>query len=283
MFTGIVEAQGNVVLLQRRGGGARLVVEAAEVCSDLKIGDSVSVNGACVTVVELDESRFACDLVPETVARTNLGILQQDEKVNLERPVRAVDRLGGHIVQGHIDAVGVVRSRRKVGAQEMVEITVPFELTRYLAPQGSVSLDGVSLTVVTVDRDRFKVALIPHTVATTTLGEKVQGAPVNVEVDVLSKYVERHMAARSARPTLAGLFEEAPPAREPEPQRPFPPKPAAAPPPRPSKPAAAKKPATVARSSSARAKPAAKKKAPHGTTRRTAAKRAAPKPAKRRR
>ncbi|MCA1830092.1 MAG: riboflavin synthase [Actinomycetota bacterium] len=275
MFTGIVEAQGVVVMLQRRGGGARLVVEAADITPDLKVGDSVSVNGACVTVVERDERRFACDLVPETVARTNLGILQQDEKVNLERPVRATDRLGGHIVQGHVDAVGMVRSRRKVGAQEMVEITVPFELTRYLAPQGSVSLDGVSLTVVAVDRDRFRVALIPHTVAMTTLGDKVQGAPVNVEVDILSKYVERHMSARSARPTLGSLFEDIPPAREPEPA------PRVVAPPRPTPKPAEKRPAPK--------RPAAKtpvkalKKKPHAAAKRPSPRRAVPKRAKRRR
>ncbi|MGZ4141675.1 MAG: riboflavin synthase [Actinomycetota bacterium] len=208
MFTGIVEYQGNVVRLMRRGGGARLEVRAPEIVSELSIGDSVAVNGACVTVTERNTEAFACDLVPETVARTNLGILEVGEDVNLERPVRATDRLGGHIVQGHVDAVGLVRSRRRVGAQEVLEVTVPFELTRYLAPQGSVSLDGVSLTVVAVDSDRFRVALIPHTVATTTLGRKSQGASVNVEVDVISKYVERHMAARAARPAFTILDEQ---------------------------------------------------------------------------
>jgi riboflavin synthase len=225
MFTGIVEFQGTVVRLMRRGGGARLEVRSPMIVGELQIGDSVAVNGACVTVTERNTEAFACDLVPETVARTNLGILEVGEEVNLERPVRATDRLGGHIVQGHVDAVGLVRSRRRVGAQEVLEITVPFELTRYLAPQGSVSLDGVSLTVVAVDRDRFRVALIPHTVATTTLGRKGQGASVNVEVDVISKYVERHMAARAARPTFT-LVEEQPKERQLE-VRPPAPKPTA--------------------------------------------------------
>jgi riboflavin synthase len=208
MFTGIIERQGTVLRLMRRGGGARLEVSAPEIVPELQIGDSVAVNGACVTVTERNTEAFACDLVPETVARTNLGILDVGEEVNLERPMRATDRLGGHIVQGHVDAVGLVRSRRRVGAQEVLEVTVPFELTRYLAPQGSVSLDGVSLTVVAVDRDRFRVALIPHTVATTTLGKKGQGASVNVEVDVISKYVERHMAARAARPAFSVMEEQ---------------------------------------------------------------------------
>lgn len=208
MFTGIVETMGTVVAVQRRGGGAYLQVRCPQIARELQIGESVAVNGACVTVTETDGTAFAADLVPETVARTNLGILVADEVVNIERAVRAADRMGGHIVQGHVDAVGVVRTRRKVGAQEILEITIPFELSKYLAPQGSVTLDGVSLTVVSVDRDRFKVALIPHTVSATTLGRKVQQAPVNVEVDVLSKYVERHLAVRKQRASLGAFFDE---------------------------------------------------------------------------
>jgi riboflavin synthase len=279
MFTGIVEFQGSVVRLMRRGGGARLEVRAPEIVPELQIGDSVAVNGACVTVTERNTEAFACDLVPETVARTNLGILEVGEEVNIERPLRATDRLGGHIVQGHVDAVGLVRSRRRVGAQEVLEVTVPFELTRYLAPQGSVSLDGVSLTVVAVDRDRFRVALIPHTVAVTTLGRKGQGASVNVEVDVISKYVERHMAARAPRPAFT-IFEEQPKER-PELPRPQLPKPALA------RPTAHTPPVSPARSKSrpapkiAAKKPVAKRSVP--SAKRTAAKRPTPKPAKRRR
>jgi len=276
MFTGIVEYQGSVVRLMRRGGGARLEVRAPEIVGELQIGDSVAVNGACVTVTERNEEAFACDLVPETVARTNLGILEVGEDVNLERPVRATDRLGGHIVQGHVDAVGLVRSRRRVGAQEVLEVTVPFELTRYLAPQGSVSMDGVSLTVVAVDRDRFRVALIPHTVSVTTLGRKGQGASVNVEVDVISKYVERHMAARTPRPTFT-IFEEQPKERTESPRP-------AAPKPPPTRPVAHTPPVTPSRSRPA-PKSAAKKtpaKRPVPAAKRTA-KRPASKPAKRRR
>ncbi|TMK51954.1 MAG: riboflavin synthase [Actinobacteria bacterium] len=276
MFTGIVEYQGSVVRLMRRGGGARLEVHAPEIVGELQIGDSVAVNGACVTVTERNEEAFACDLVPETVARTNLGILEVGEDVNLERPVRATDRLGGHIVQGHVDAVGLVRSRRRVGAQEVLEVTVPFELTRYLAPQGSVSMDGVSLTVVAVDRDRFRVALIPHTVSVTTLGRKGQGASVNVEVDVISKYVERHMAARTPRPTFT-IFEEQPKERAESPRP-------AAPKPPPTRPVAHTPPVTPSRSRPA-PKSTAKKtpaKRPVPAAKRTA-KRPASKPAKRRR
>jgi len=216
MFTGIVETMGTVVRVLRRGGGARLEVRSSDVVADVKTGDSVAVNGACVTVTGRFEDTFACDLVPETLARTNLGTLQPGEEVNLERPLRASSRLDGHIVQGHIDVVGTIRSRRRVGAQEMLEVTVPFELTRYLAPKGSVSVDGVSLTIVDVNKDRFRVALIPHTLETTTLGKKLQSAAVNVEVDVISKYVERHLAARQPfrEPSLAELVGPPPPKPE---------------------------------------------------------------------
>ncbi|MFN2641018.1 MAG: riboflavin synthase [Actinomycetota bacterium] len=208
MFTGIVEGMGIVARLVRRGGAIRLEVKApGETTEDLKIGDSVAVNGACVTVTDIEGSTFAADLVPETLGRTNLGTLQTGEEVNLERPLRANARLDGHVVQGHVDVVGLVRSRRRVGAQELLEVNVPFELTRYLAPKGSVSVDGVSLTVVDVNKDRFRVALIPHTIATTTLGKKIQGQAVNVEVDILSKYVERHIAARIPQrpPSISSL------------------------------------------------------------------------------
>lgn len=217
MFTGIVESMGTVVRVLRRGGGARLEVRSPQVLSEVKIGDSVAVNGACVTVTAMLDDTFACDLVPETLARTNLGTLQPGEEVNLELPMRAGGRLDGHIVQGHVDVVGTIRSRRRVGAQEMLEVTVPFELTRYLAPKGSVSVEGVSLTIMDVNKDRFRVALIPHTVETTTLGKKMQGAAVNVEVDVISKYVERHLSARAPvrEPSLAELVGPPPPKPEP--------------------------------------------------------------------
>lgn len=211
MFTGIIEAMGAVVRLLRRGGAIRLEVRSpVQMLEDLKIGDSIAVNGACVTVTDVEADVFAADLVPETLGRTNLGTLQTGEEVNLERPLKAEARLDGHIVQGHVDVVGLVRSRRRVGAQELLEVNVPFELTRYLAPKGSVAVDGVSLTVVDVNKDRFRVALIPHTIASTTLGRKIQGQSVNVEVDVLSKYVERHVAARLPQrpPSIASLVAQ---------------------------------------------------------------------------
>lgn len=307
MFTGLIEEMGTVARLIRRGGGARLEVRSSGLAQQLKVGDSVAVNGACVTVTETNGQAFACDLVPETVARTNLGIVQIGEQVNLEMPMRAVDRFGGHIVQGHVDCVGLVRSRRRAGAQEMLEVTVPFELTRYLAPQGSVAIDGVSLTVVGVDRDRFRVALIPHTVSVTTLGQKGQGASVNVEVDVLSKYVERHLIARQTRPLLAGPEDTAPEAAEqrrpgpearpaPEQKRPQPVAAAAKPATRPAKPApppakparavAAKASRTTSHRSGGKKKPvraAAPRRTAAKPARRGATRAARPKPARRRR
>ncbi len=278
MFTGIVESMGTVVRVLRRGGGARLEVRAPQVVAEVKTGDSVSVNGACVTVTGRFEDTFACDLVPETLARSNLGTLQPGEEVNLEMPLRASSRLDGHIVQGHVDVVGSIRSRRRVGAQEMLEVTVPFELTRYLAPKGSVSVDGVSLTIVDVNKDRFRVALIPHTMETTTLGKKLQGAAVNVEVDVISKYVERHLAARQPfrEPSLAELVGPPPVRQEPlaaQPRMPVPPPiPKAAP--APVKPA----PKPVAKVAPARPQP----RKPQPKKRPKAAKRSTPPSARRR-
>lgn len=281
MFTGIVESMGTVVRVLRRGGGARLEVRAPQILSELKIGDSVAVNGACVTVTAYVEDTFACDLVPETLARTNLGTLQPGEEVNLELPMRAGGRLDGHIVQGHVDVVGTIRSRRRVGAQEMLEVTVPFELTRYLAPKGSVSVEGVSLTIMDVNKDRFRVALIPHTVETTTLGKKIQGSAVNVEVDVISKYVERHLSARAPvrEPSLAELVGPPPPRQEPLAAQalriPVPPAPRTAPAPAP-KPASKSAPAPKTKEKTP-PRPAAKRPAAR------AAKRSTPKRSTRRR
>lgn len=181
MFTGIVEELGRVG--SREGG--RLVIEAA-LAAELRTGDSVAVNGCCLTVVATGDGWWAADAVSETLTRTNLGDLAAGSPVNLERPVRPVDRLGGHVVQGHVDATGVIARP----APDLV-IELPPGLARYVVEKGSVAVDGVSLTVVDVGSDRFRVAVIPHTAAVTTLGLRVAGDRVNLEVDVLAKYVER--------------------------------------------------------------------------------------------
>jgi riboflavin synthase len=192
MFTGIVEELGTVRALDRHDGGARVEVEATTVLADARVGDSIAVNGCCLTVVELGDGWWAADTVSETLDRTALGTLTVGEPVNLERPLRASDRLGGHLVQGHVDAVGHVDARTRVAdASTRFTFSAPPEVLRYVVEKGSVAVDGVSLTVTAVDDGAFEVAVIPHTLAVTTLGHKDTGAPVNIEVDLVAKYVER--------------------------------------------------------------------------------------------
>jgi riboflavin synthase len=189
MFTGLVEALGSVRQLTFDGAGCRLVLEAPTFCIDLSVGESVAVNGACLTVVAHDEKTCAFQAGPETLRRTNLGALQAGDRVNLERALRLSDRLGGHLVQGHIDGIGHVAERQPQGEWVAIWFTCPPELTAQMVSKGSVAVDGVSLTLVDVGADRFSVALIPHTLAQTTLGFKGPGAVVNLETDLLAKYV----------------------------------------------------------------------------------------------
>lgn len=187
MFTGIVEEQGRVRALQ----DGRLVVECRTVLADAEVGSSVAVNGACLTVVERGEDSLGFDLAPETVGRTTLGALRPGDTVNLERPVTLATRLGGHLVQGHVDGVGTVEALERHEGGATLTVRLPDGLGRYVVEKGSVAVDGVSLTVAGTDGDRLTVALVPHTVAVTTLGERRPGEEVNLEVDVVAKYVER--------------------------------------------------------------------------------------------
>jgi riboflavin synthase len=189
MFTGLVEALGTVAALAPGGAGRELAVRAPSFAAELVLGESVAVNGACLTVVAHDETSFRFQIGPETLNRTNLGALAAGDRVNLERSLRISDRLGGHIVQGHIDGVGAVAERLTEGEWVKVWFRCPPELAAQMVPKGSVAVDGVSLTLVDVGRDRFSVALIPHTLAITTLGLKGPGAAVNLETDLLGKYV----------------------------------------------------------------------------------------------
>ncbi|MGH2723171.1 MAG: riboflavin synthase [Actinomycetota bacterium] len=186
MFTGIVEERGRVRSLE----GARLVVECRTVAGDAEVGASVSVNGVCLTVVERGPESLAFDLAPETVDRSGLGALAAGDPVNLERPLTLVSRLGGHLVQGHVDAVATVEAVDANGEGATMRIGLPKGLAPYVVQQGSVAVDGVSLTVAGVGDGRFSVALIPHTLSATTLGSRGPGDHVNLEVDVLAKYVE---------------------------------------------------------------------------------------------
>lgn len=195
MFTGIVEELGTVVRLDRRGADARLEVAGPTVVAGTRPGDSIAVDGVCLTVVELSGDTFAVDVMPETLDRTALGGLQTGSRVNLERAVRADGRLDGHIVQGHVDGVGTLRSRTPGERWDDLAFDCPPALTRYVAEKGSVAVSGVSLTVTWVDDVSFGVSLIPTTLAVTTLGRLVPGDRVNLEVDVIAKYVERLVAA----------------------------------------------------------------------------------------
>ncbi|RJL31339.1 riboflavin synthase [Bailinhaonella thermotolerans] len=191
MFTGIVEELGEVVALTPHAGAARLAVRGKVVTGDAKHGDSISVNGVCLTVVDVDADVFTADVIKETLDRTSLGVLAPGDRVNLERAVRADQRLGGHIVQGHVDGTGVIVSREPAEHWDVVRFTLPAGLNRYVAEKGSIAVDGISLTVVAVDDEGFSVGLIPTTLALTTLGHKKPGDPVNLEVDVVAKYVEK--------------------------------------------------------------------------------------------
>ena len=196
MFTGIVEELGTVA--SRHGG--RLRINATTVVSDIAMGESIAVNGCCLTVVAWGETDqqpwWEADVVDETFARTSLGVLVPGSPVNLERPVRLQDRLGGHLVQGHVDGVGTIVT----GAPDL-RIQAPQDILRYIVEKGSITIDGISLTVVQPQDDGFTVAVIPHTMEVTTLGSKGPGDPVNLEVDVIAKYTERLVAAHLEVPT----------------------------------------------------------------------------------
>lgn len=199
MFTGIVEELGEVEAVEALADeAARLRIRGPLVTSDARHGDSIAVNGVCLTVVDVADGAFTADVMRETLRRTGLGALAPGSPVNLERPVRLQDRLGGHLVQGHVDGTGTVAAREPSEHWEVVRVTVPADLTRYLVEKGSITVDGVSLTVVEVhdpagegDPAWFSVSLIPTTLQATTLGRRVVGETVNLEVDVLAKYVER--------------------------------------------------------------------------------------------
>ena len=193
MFTGLVEETGEIRDLEMRHDGARIRVAAAATLEGARIGDSVSVSGVCLTVVATGTDEFASDLAAETLRRTTLGRLRAGDRVNLERPLRFDHRLGGHVVQGHVDGVGIVTAVTPEGGGTWMDIEAPEALRRYIAEKGSIAVDGVSLTVARVADPRFAVALIPHTLTVTTLGRCRPGDRVNLEVDVLAKYVERLM------------------------------------------------------------------------------------------
>lgn len=201
MFTGLVEERGRVLSLEPNGDGMRLRLGADVVLADAELGASIAVNGVCLTVVDFDAESFSVDAVPETLRRSNLGHLAVGDPVNLERPVRVDDRLGGHIVQGHVDAI---TSLVEVTALPDGSFSYRFSLDPAVAPyvveKGSITIDGISLTVAALDEHSFSIAIIPHTAAVTTLSERAVGDVVNLEVDILAKYVERQLHLRGIAP-----------------------------------------------------------------------------------
>src|SRR5580704_2263317 len=197
MFTGIIEELGAVVSLDPRPAGARLRVRCSTVLSDLTEGASIAVNGVCLTALDIASDSFAADLAPETLQRSDLGDLVSGSRVNLERPVTPATRLSGHIVQGHVDATGVVESLEDLGAGNYwLKVRIPKALDRYLVHKGSIAIDGISLTIASLEESLVGVTIIPHTMTHTTLGTAKPGSRVNIEVDVLAKHVEKLLAAR---------------------------------------------------------------------------------------
>jgi len=217
MFTGIVEELGVVRAIEEQGDAVRLTLRAGKVMTDVRVGDSIAVNGCCLTVSELGSETFTADVMRETLDKTSVGELEPGTRVNLEHAVTASTRLGGHIVQGHVDGTGRIVARTPSEHWELVEVSLPADLSRYLVPKGSIAVDGISLTVVDVSDDvstssttglersttggSFTVSLIPETLARTTLGSKLVGEPVNLEVDVIAKYVERLLSSGHQDPT----------------------------------------------------------------------------------
>lgn len=191
MFTGIVEELGKLQGLEMRSDSGTITIEAGKVLEDAAVGDSIAVNGACLTVRELGRGSFAADVMPETLRRTNLGNLKRGDAVNLERALSLSARLGGHLMLGHVDATGKVVSVRPEGTAVVYTMSAPETVRRYILPQGSIGVDGISLTVTKIEGENFSVSLIPHTVKVTTLGQNGVGYEVNLEADVVGKYVEK--------------------------------------------------------------------------------------------
>ncbi|HHN64509.1 MAG TPA: riboflavin synthase [Nitrospirae bacterium] len=193
MFTGIVKATGRVLSLKKRGSISELKVQNKEIAQEASIGDSISVNGVCLTVTSIDGDTISFDVSRESLSRTTLGLLKQGEPVNLEPALRGSDRLGGHFVTGHVDATGRIKNIKPLGETKEIEIEAPDEIMKYVVEKGSIAIDGISLTVNQVQGNTFKVVVIPHTEAITTIGRKGINEKVNLETDIIGKYVYKFM------------------------------------------------------------------------------------------
>ena len=208
MFTGIIEGLGNINGIRSTGRGMRLAIEADFSLDQTKIGDSISVNGACLTAIKIDGRRFEVDVSPETLHTTTFDKAKVGDRVNLERSLRLSDRIDGHLVAGHIDGTGIIKQREPLGNAIIVTITVAQSLARYMIAKGSVAVDGISLTINDCDNSSFSVSLIPHTANLTTIGFKNRGDRVNIEADMIGKYVERFV--RGGPPELKSPTAERP-------------------------------------------------------------------------
>ncbi len=206
MFTGLIEEVGRMVSSSPRGAATGITIAARTVLEGTRIGDSIAVNGVCQTVTSMGDSTFTVQAVEETLRRTTLGSLKRGSPVNLERSLRFGDRLGGHLVQGHVDGVGRITRAGGSPDNRLLSVAPPPELLRFIAEKGSITLDGISLTVTFASREEFGVSIIPHTLGATTLSGVRSGDPVNIEVDVIARYVERMLGARE-KLTLNGLEE----------------------------------------------------------------------------
>ena len=191
MFTGIIEELGTVQRLDKGSNSCQIVIQANKVLEDVRLGDSIAINGVCLTVTSFDREHFTADMMAETLVKTNLKDLSSGQRINLERASRLGDRMGGHLVQGHVDAVGTIVEQQKVDIAMVLRIKAPEEILRYLVAKGSVAIDGISLTVVAVLADSFTISIIPHTAKMTTLGFKKTGDTVNLEADIIGRYVEK--------------------------------------------------------------------------------------------
>lgn len=202
MFTGIVEEIGSIIWLNRNNSGAKIKIEAKGILDGLKIGDSIAVNGVCLTVVQIEDGAFIVDVMNETIKRSSMKLLHGGSMVNLERAMPSGGRFGGHIVTGHIDGVGIVSEKKDDGIAVWYTIKTSHDILKYLVKKGSICLDGVSLTVAEVDEKSFKVSIIPHTLTATTLNNFDLGTVVNIENDIISKYVEKFLNIDSKKQPL---------------------------------------------------------------------------------
>lgn len=199
MFIGIIEELGRIKGIVKKSGNTGLTIEGKITLEEAKIGDSISVNGTCLTIAEIKKNLFGVDVSPETLRSTNLGELRIGDRVNLERAARLSDRIGGHIVTGHVDGVGIIREKRTLGDSSFYRIEAPKEVLRYVVLKGSIAVDGISLTITDLTESDFGLVIIPHTSTITTMGFKKVGDKVNLEVDILGKYVERVLLYRESK------------------------------------------------------------------------------------